>query len=239
MASLFHQHALIARFFLLFDAGGPSNDWCRYLAICERDVNLAYHGSLRAYLDENAASPAGGTPVRIGAAAGADLPASSDGGDGGDNDVAKGGGGDIGNSGSGSDGGGGDTGTGTGTGTGTAPTGGGGGAGGAGAVVPSRNPFAPSSKANVKASPSSPPTASTSERQHFRPSIRWEFGLAYFDYCSSLYSGFDSIEKSPVEDIKALFRGGTLSKEGGAVSPISSFLAARSCRLIMVCFPRG
>ena len=54
--------------------------------------------------------------------------------------------------------------------------------------------------------------------QHFRPSENLTFGLAYFDYCSTLYAGYEDIEKSPIEDIRALFRTGTLDSDGAVLA---------------------
>ena len=51
--------------------------------------------------------------------------------------------------------------------------------------------------------------------RHFRPTTRWSFGLVYLDYCSSLDSGFRSVEKCPREDIRALFAQGALDTTTG------------------------
>ncbi|CAM9987872.1 unnamed protein product, partial [Heterosigma akashiwo] len=47
---------------------------------------------------------------------------------------------------------------------------------------------------------------------------KWSFGFVYLDYCSSLYSGFKSIETSPLEDIKAIFSSSTLDKNCAVVA---------------------
>ena len=54
--------------------------------------------------------------------------------------------------------------------------------------------------------------------KHFRPSVHFAFGLVYLDYCATLYAGYDDIEKSPIEDIRALFRTGTLDPDGAVLA---------------------
>lgn len=55
------------------------------------------------------------------------------------------------------------------------------------------------------------------QMQHWRPLTRRQFGCMYLDYCSSLYAGHSSLEKSPLEDIAAIFRTGMLDPAGAAL----------------------
>jgi hypothetical protein len=53
----------------------------------------------------------------------------------------------------------------------------------------------------------------------WRPTSRDTFGVAYLDYCSSLYSGQGTdVEKSPLRDIEALFARGTLDPKGALLA---------------------
>ena len=53
--------------------------------------------------------------------------------------------------------------------------------------------------------------------QHWRPLTKRQFGCMYLDYCSSLYAGHSSLEKSPLEDIAAIFRTGMLDPAGAVL----------------------
>lgn len=54
--------------------------------------------------------------------------------------------------------------------------------------------------------------------KHFRPSIFLTFGLAYLDYCSTLYAGFEDVEKAPKEDVRTLFKSGALDPAGAVLA---------------------
>jgi hypothetical protein len=54
-----------------------------------------------------------------------------------------------------------------------------------------------------------------SDSTFWRPATRIVFGVAYLDYCSSLYAGRGTdVEKSPLDDIAALFARGVLDPAG-------------------------